>query len=582
MTRSSSNDQDSTIPLRKGIQLTSIGLQVCTFALLLLILMRLFSGLGYTWSARPFSILTQWYPVAFAIGHALLLIGIFVLPTDRSPIVHRAFYVPHILMLLVSALFSFSGILSFLGWPAGVSWPRSISSSFWIFVNFQAILFVLSLLTYSRFGMRSEQTSQSKEDLEGASNAVPKPRSSKQLTKLTKRLSILVGLLIVSGVILAVAEWRPLFYLSFVLKTFGLRSSTDYLSVFVLATLALLGIFAKDVSHFLLCLKQAKSEPSTILNPDSGTESDAGRRLPIKLLAVAASIILIVDLSLRYWHGNPQTQAPTKNPVQPTASISSEIPSGLLKNLEEASRKLDERITETREKFRGDSLGSIPLSVWEESTSNSATDPSPDEIYSKALQVYSTCRTYQDKAKTSIKDAPMAKEVLESESTTAFVRDGIFQLKLKWNLLPVDEITRSPFHLWADGKEVKTWWNPDTPNNLPNHYQTRLSYALGGVVGRTNGTAQVLPNLLLGKPFGGGISSLKSLTRLEDKPLGDRTCWRIKGQDGSTIFVLWVDCETFVIRRMEQVGVSLWVTEIEPLVDEEIAPQELVFAPPES
>jgi hypothetical protein len=85
--------------------------------------------------------------------------------------------------------------------------------------------------------------------------------------------------------------------------------------------------------------------------------------------------------------------------------------------------------------------------------------------------------------------------------------------------------------------------------------------------------------LLLPDRIGGrSLASLTDLTRLPDEAIDDTPCFKLRGKFGDQPTTLWLEKETYLIRRMaEDTKLAKTTTDYRPEVDEGISATELAF-----
>jgi hypothetical protein len=235
----------------------------------------------------------------------------------------------------------------------------------------------------------------------------------------------------------------------------------------------------------------------------------------------------------------------------------------------------------------------------------------PEQILTALAEVYATCLSYRDSGRVVTKFFLQHRRPRTSVKpfTTAFIRPDRFRFEYKHRYEVEDEWDR---HIvWANGGEVRTWWDVSPGVERPES----LSLALAGAGGVSGGSAHTIPTLLMPDRVGGRrLTELVDVVSLGDEALGGVTCYRLSGR-----FVpyprdpaaeerrrleairitgreperaeqgplnVWIDRGTSLVRRIEyQTRFETFRTEqlmeYEPAVGVVITDEELRFDPPE-
>ncbi len=97
------------------------------------------------------------------------------------------------------------------------------------------------------------------------------------------------------------------------------------------------------------------------------------------------------------------------------------------------------------------------------------------------------------------------------------------------------------------GDDVRRWWyvSPGVEK------RESLSLALAGATGVSGGSAHTVPILLPPNEISGrSLSELTELKPLVVAKLGQVDCFRIEGKFGDQPLTLWIDRQTFLVRRI--------------------------------
>lgn len=205
--------------------------------------------------------------------------------------------------------------------------------------------------------------------------------------------------------------------------------------------------------------------------------------------------------------------------------------------------------------------------------------PSASEIIDRMAAAYLKCNTYTDTGSvtTVFKSADGTRTVVKQFST-ALVRPGQFRFEYS----EVGE-SDSRYVVWQKGSDVRTWWDVTKEAERP----SSLGLALAGATGVSSGSAHTVPALLMPEEVGGRLfTDLQELQRGEDEALGTHKCFTIEALYVDSPIKIWIDQDTFAIRRIdgttELEGFSTVETTVyQPIIDKDVAPALLDYNAPE-
>jgi outer membrane lipoprotein-sorting protein len=189
------------------------------------------------------------------------------------------------------------------------------------------------------------------------------------------------------------------------------------------------------------------------------------------------------------------------------------------------------------------------------------------QILDKMATTYAACQSYRDSGVVTNFFDPEHIDIKPFH--TAFARPD--QFRFEYN----DDAPEKAYIVWARGDEVRTWWyitpGVKSPGSLGN--------GLAGATGVSSGSAHTIPVLLLPDRIGGrSMTSLTELVRLPDDTIDDTPCFKLQGKFADEPTTLWLEKETFLIRRIvEDSKLAKATTVYRPEVDKEISAAELEF-----
>ncbi len=232
----------------------------------------------------------------------------------------------------------------------------------------------------------------------------------------------------------------------------------------------------------------------------------------------------------------------------------------------------------------------------------------PEQVLAALAEMYASCVTYRDRGKVTTtwfrKGEPNRTTAKPFE--TAFIRPDRFRFEFRDRFVEED-----PWHrylVWANGKDVRTWWELEPAAEV----RESLSLALAGATGISGGAAHTIPNLMMPEEIGGRtLTDLVEVTSLPDADIGDVSCYRIQGRPRAIPdddefrrvreeffrttgvqlpppvsqyepITIWIDRGALLVRRIEDYHVgtaSEQITDYEPESGTMIPEEELRFAP---
>ena len=208
-------------------------------------------------------------------------------------------------------------------------------------------------------------------------------------------------------------------------------------------------------------------------------------------------------------------------------------------------------------------------------------DAAARAVLDRVDEVYADCRTYRDTGVvTTVFVQPAGNRTIKKPFTTAFDRPaGRFRFEFT-DTMPDDKVVR--FIIWREGRDVRTWWDIRPGVETP----PSLGRALGGAVGVSGCSSKNVPSLLLPGEIGAALTFLPGAKRVADAKLGPVDCFRVEGRFGNAPRTLWIDQQTYLVRRIDtETNFDTFRTEetttYDPVLDGEVPDKLLAFDPPE-
>jgi len=184
---------------------------------------------------------------------------------------------------------------------------------------------------------------------------------------------------------------------------------------------------------------------------------------------------------------------------------------------------------------------------------NVKDDATAAQVLARMADVYQNCKTNADAGMVKTKFITKEEEWLDEKPfTTAYVRPDRFRFEYS-NKFPLSDSPTSIRHIiWANGKDVRTWW--DVQPGVKK--EVSLGMAIAAATGVSSGAAHIIPRLLMSKDVGGqSVAKLVQPERLADAALGNQQCYRIRGKgfsDKNDSISLWISKNTLLIHRIDE------------------------------
>jgi len=240
----------------------------------------------------------------------------------------------------------------------------------------------------------------------------------------------------------------------------------------------------------------------------------------------------------------------------------------------------------------GAAAAAAPQTAPERAESGPATAV---QILRAMEKVYAGCRSYRDSGEVRtgiVTDGGRAGS--DRPFATAFVRPGRFRFSFTD---PGLGERSSSYIVWADGTDIRAWWDAKPGVRRPGSLQAALAPAAG----ISGGSSVRIPGLLLPAELGDG-PLLVAPERIDDGDDHGVACFRIRGESRKTPYTLstgaraltvrsesvtlWIDRATHLLRKVQETRTfdtytSEGTTTYTPEIDVDIPPAQLAFGAPE-
>lgn len=205
--------------------------------------------------------------------------------------------------------------------------------------------------------------------------------------------------------------------------------------------------------------------------------------------------------------------------------------------------------------------------------------PSVSEIMSRTAETYSNCQSYRDTGMvTTVYKSQRGAETEVKRFSTAMVRPDQFRFEYTEEGNP-----NSRYVIWRNGADVRTWWDVTQESERP----ASLGLALAGATGVSGSSAHTIPALLLPREVGGRmLTDLGNPKRGDDRVIDDHKCFTIEAQFADEPITIWIDQETFLVRRIDGTSTfddfsTVESTTYDPVIDEDMLAKLLEYNAPE-
>ncbi len=204
----------------------------------------------------------------------------------------------------------------------------------------------------------------------------------------------------------------------------------------------------------------------------------------------------------------------------------------------------------------------------------------PEYLLDHMSKVYANCKTYRDSGVVKIMflEAVEERTVLKPFATACVEPDRFrFEYTERFN-----DSKRYRFIIWRNGKDIRTWWDAEPGVKK----RDTLFMAIARAAGVSGGSALTVPALLFPREFFGlRLLDLATAKRIKDAKLDSSDCFRIEGKLMNQSRTVWLDKQTFLIRRIDSGQEfknfsTVVTTTYYPAIDEEITEKLLNFDPP--
>jgi len=201
------------------------------------------------------------------------------------------------------------------------------------------------------------------------------------------------------------------------------------------------------------------------------------------------------------------------------------------------------------------------------------------QVFERMTKVYAECKSYTDTGviEAVVRQTPNSPNVIIDHSfTTAFVRPGRLRFE-------IEDEDKEKLLISANDGNIQTWWDLEPGIRKP----ASLDLAFAQALGFAGGNVGHVPALLMPQELEFWEASLKvaELQRMYERKLENVECYCLDFKFDEQRTVLWIDKQSYLIRRIEQWINSEdlyaeWRTTFIPTINGNVTEQMLEFDPP--
>jgi outer membrane lipoprotein-sorting protein len=218
---------------------------------------------------------------------------------------------------------------------------------------------------------------------------------------------------------------------------------------------------------------------------------------------------------------------------------------------------------------------------------DAVVDLTASEILNRVTAAYAKCNSYSDTGVQCTTFRGKRGHTNQKTFETYFVRDGGFRFEYaeltSGSMLEMLLRGEQRRVIWGDNHFVKDWWSIVKSGPSENG----LGGALGGAHGVSGGTSTTIPEMLLPEAISGRRFTNESwLPVVAVESFGQHVCFRLQTGEGTTMTAIWIDRDSYLLRRVLENSVLdndtkvEEVTVYEPSIDVAIDPARFTFEPP--
>ena len=213
----------------------------------------------------------------------------------------------------------------------------------------------------------------------------------------------------------------------------------------------------------------------------------------------------------------------------------------------------------------------LPLAALS-STELAQQSLTPRQIVARMATVYASASSYRDEGKI------VSANALDRSFATVFERPTRFRFEFnRPEYTPKGQRRELRIAIWRSSPgQSQNWWSI---TGVPPAATMGMSIAYA--TGVSHGASHTIPRLLMGEEVGGftlANDSWLDSTPPREESINGRACYRISGgYANSDKITLWIDKESFLIRRLDSLGDT---TTYSPQLNVRIDPAVFQFQPP--
>ena len=208
------------------------------------------------------------------------------------------------------------------------------------------------------------------------------------------------------------------------------------------------------------------------------------------------------------------------------------------------------------------------------------------EILDRMVAAYASAKSYRDVGVVQTTWSGWRSHVNQRPFETAFVRGGGFRFEYadqgRRSILDMLMFHDERMVIWGDNQNAKTWWTVHDGQVE----EGTLGLAIAGATGVSGGASHSVPRMLLPDAVEGAcIDDIEAAMVAGIESVGGHPCFKLAGTRGDETVEMWIDRETFLIRRIREVdeigGKQVEeITAYDPKLNVDLAADVFRFEPP--
>ena len=170
------------------------------------------------------------------------------------------------------------------------------------------------------------------------------------------------------------------------------------------------------------------------------------------------------------------------------------------------------------------------------------------QILDHTATIYRECKSYHDSGVVKTVLIKAGGNLIEEKPfITSFIRPDRFRFEYFEKEANKQE---RRYFVWQKRNNIVAW--RDFKIKLGIDRPKSISSALAGAMGVSGGSAYTIPRMLLPDQIKGwSLTDMSDIKRIDDSKIENNGCYCIQGRHDDSPMTLWIDKETFLVRRID-------------------------------